>query len=627
MSQDSAPPPQEGPALTPVLRDKLEADTQLGDIATASVLQGPVEPTESELAAAEAAAGQTAAAETTEGEAPHGADSAAGERSVLRSSTLMGAGTVVSRVSGVVRGAALAAAIGVAGPVADLFALGNTLPNIVYILVIGGALNAVFVPQLVRHMKQGQAGGDTFADRLLTLVGVVMLVTTLVAMVAAPWIVELYTSSGYTPEQVALATDITRYCLPQIFFYGVYTMISQVLNARGRFAAPMFAPIVNNVVSVAAFLTFVWLWGSNPAREGMLTPAQTALLGIGSTLGVAAQAAVLIPYMWGSGYHYRPRFDWRGAGLGRAGSLAFWTIGLVLVNQAAYVVIVHLLGDAGTDASASNATAGGLMTYQNARLIFILPHSIITVSLVTALLPRMSRAAADARWADLAEYVAGGARTASAAIMPAAAGLIVLGPTIAQVLFGYGAANDAAGSVQFLGEVVSIFALGLLPFTTFYLVLRGWYAMEATRTAFWATVVLNAVNLVLAVAFFDLITTSGRVHLNAVTGIAAAYVLAYWVTALLSWRVLSRRLGGLQTGRTVRSLLRMAVAATVAVIVMVPAQAALMRSLPHHGKVADLIDLAVVGLLGLGVYLAFARLLRIHEVTEVMATLRARLGR
>ena len=555
------------------------------------------------------------------------AETPVGQESVLRSSTLMGVGTIVSRASGVVRGAALAAAIGVAGPVADLFGLGNTLPNIVYILVIGGALNAVFVPQLVRHMKHDGDDGSAFADRLMTLVGVAMLVTTIIAVVAAPWIVGLYTSDRYTPEQVALAVDITRYCLPQIFFYGVYTMVSQVLNARGRFAAPMFAPIVNNVVSVAAFLTFVWLWGSNPAREGTLTPTQTALLGLGSTLGVAAQAAVLLPYMSRTGYHYRPRFDWRGAGLGRAGSLAFWTVGLVLVNQVAYIVIVRLLGDAGADATASNLTAGGLVTYQNARLIFILPHSIITVSLVTALLPRMSRAAAEARWSELADYVAGGARTAAAAIIPAAAALIVLGPTLAQLLFGYGAANDEAGSVHFLGQIVSIFALGLLPFTTFYLVLRGWYAMEATRTAFWATVVLNVINVALAIVFFDLITDSHRTDANAVTGIAAAYVIAYWVTALLAWRVLSRRLGGLQTGRTVRALARMVAAATVALGIMYLVQVGVLHVLPRHGKLAYLIDLTAVGVAGLGVYLVMARLLRVHEVTEVIAMLRARIAR
>jgi putative peptidoglycan lipid II flippase len=540
----------------------------------------------------------------------------------------MGVGTVVSRISGVVRGAALAAAIGVSGPVADLFALGNTLPNIVYILVIGGALNAVFVPQLVRHMKSDDDHGSGFADRLITLVGVALLVTTVVAVAAAPWLVAIYTSSKYTPEQVALATDITRYCLPQIFFYGAYTMLAQVLNARGRFAAPMFAPIVNNLVSIAAFLAFFWLWGTAPARDGMLTPTQTLVLSLGATIGVAAQAAVLIPLMTRSGYRYRPRFDWRGAGLGRAGSLAFWTVGLVLVNQVAYVFIVRLLGTAGALASQNDLTQGGLVTYQNAHLIFILPHSIITVSLVTALLPRMSRAAADHDWRALAADVAGGARTAGAAILPAAAVLIVLGPAIAELLFGYGAANDNAGSVRFLGQVVSIFALGLLPFTVFYLVLRGWYALEATRTAFWVTVVLNILNLALAYGLFALIQRDGSGGVNAVAGIAAAYVLAYWVTAGLAWRLLASRLGGLQTAQTGRRLAAMTLAALGALAVMVPVQLAGTAVLDVFGhKLLLALDIAVVGLLGLGVYLVLSRLLRITEVTQVTGMLAARLRR
>jgi putative peptidoglycan lipid II flippase len=548
------------------------------------------------------------------------------EASVLRSSALMSVGTVISRASGVVRGAALAAAIGVSGPVADLFGLGNTLPNIVYILVIGGALNAVFVPQLVRHMRQDADKGDGFADRLVTLVCVILLVTTIVSVAAAPWIVDLYTSNKYTPEQVALAVDITRYCLPQIFFYGAYTMLSQVLNARGRFGAPMFAPIVNNLVAISAFLTFFWLWGTAPARDGMLTPTQTAVLGIGSTLGVAAQAAVLIPVMWRSGYHYRPRFDWRGAGLGRAGSLAFWTVGLVLVNQVAYVFIVRLLGTAGVLAEQSGSTQGGLVTYQNAHLIFILPHSIITVSLVTALLPRMSRAAAAADWTGLAEYVAGGTRTAAAAIIPAAAALFVLGPPLAEVLFGYGAANDNAGSVLFLGQVVSVFALGLLPFTVFYLVVRGWYALEATRTAFWVTVVLNVLNLGLAYAFFDLVIASGRAGANAVTGIAAAYVVAYWLTAGLAWWLMARRLGGLQTGRTVRRVARMLAAGLGALVVMALVRYGSSTLLAGRGKLADLLVITLVGLAGIGCYLLLARALRVSEVTEVVGQLRRRRG-
>lgn len=604
-------------------RDALDEDPDgeilLGSLAAQSALASPEEGSTEAVTPPGVAAGEST---TSAGTAP----AADIDSSVLRSTAVMSIGTVVSRISGVVRGAALAAAIGVSGPVADLFALGNTLPNIVYILVIGGALNAVFIPQLVRHMQRDPDAGTAFADRLITVVGVALLATTVLAVAIAPWIVAAYTGDSYTPAQIALATDITRYCLPQIFFYGAYTMLAQVLNARGHFATPMFAPIVNNLVSIAAFLAFFWLWGTAPARAGMLTPTQTLVLSLGATIGVAAQAAVLIPVVRRFGYRYRPRFDWRGAGLGRAGSLAFWTVGLVLVNQIAYVFIVRLLGTAGAMASRTDSTEGGLVTYQNAHLIFILPHSIITVSLVTALLPRMSRAAADHDWTGLAEYVAGGTRTAAAAIIPAAAALVVFGPTLAQLLFGYGAANDNAGSVSFLGTVVSVFALGLLPFTLFYLVLRGWYALEATRTAFWVTVVLNVINLALAYGFFDLVVATGRSGANAVAGIAFGYVVAYWLTALLAWWLLARRLGGLQTGRTIGALLRMLVAALVALLVMFAAQVAVTQ-LTSLGKLTLVLDVVVAGCLGLVAYLLVARLLRVQEVTEVIGLLQARVRR
>jgi putative peptidoglycan lipid II flippase len=588
--------------------ERAAADERLSAIAELGALEGPLEVT---------------AADPT-GHSLTGKSGAESNSAVLRSSVLMGTGTVVSRISGVVRGSALAAAIGIGGVLADLFALGNTLPNIIYILIIGGSLNAVFIPQLVRHMKTDQDEGKGFADRLLTLVGVALLITTLVAVLIAPWIVKIYVSNQWSPQQISLAVDITRYCLPQIFFYGVYTMLSQVLNSRGHFGAPMFAPIVNNVVSVAAFLAFFWLWGTNPARDGVLTPVQTAVLGLGATIGVAAQAIVLVPYLRRSGYHYRPRFDWRGSGLGHAGGLAFWTIGLVLVNQVAYVFIVRLLGDAGA-ASTSQATLAGLATYQNARLIFILPHSIITVSLVTALMPRMSRAASDERWTDLGAQVAGGARTAAAAILPATAVLIVLGPAIAELVYGYGAANNDPGSVLFLGQIVAIFAVALLPFTTFYLVLRGWYALEATQTAFWVTVVLNAFNLIFAFWFYDFVQRTGRSGAAAVAGITVAYVVAYWITALIAWRMLSRRLGGLQTFQTVRSMVRMTIAAGFALLLMYLVQTGVHHVLSYQHKLLVLLDLAVVGAVGLGAYLLAARVLHIGEVNEVVALVRQRI--
>ena len=202
----------------------------------------------------------------------------------------MGAGTVLSRFGGVLRGVALAAALG-AGTVADAFTLGNTLPNVVYILIIGGALNAVFIPELVRHMKDDADDGDGYADRLITLVSIALAVLVVGAVVFAPFLVRIYATPQYTQQQLDLAIAFARFCLPQIFFYGVYTMLSQVLNARGHFGAPMFAPLVNNVVAIATFVLFIVVAGPEAGADGVLEPDQIALLGIGTTLGVVAAGA------------------------------------------------------------------------------------------------------------------------------------------------------------------------------------------------------------------------------------------------------------------------------------------------------------------------------------------------
>ncbi|MCX8527943.1 MAG: murein biosynthesis integral membrane protein MurJ, partial [Candidatus Nanopelagicales bacterium] len=386
-------------------------------------------------------------------------------RTVARASTLMAAGTVVSRVTGVGRDIAMTAALGFF-IVSDAYSLGNSLPTVVYILVIGGALNAVFVPQLVRRMKEDTDGGKAYADRLITLVATVLLVMSIVAVVAAPWIVSLYTTDTFPAGEYDLAVAFARLCLPQVFFYGLYTLLSQVLNSRGRFGMPMFAPIANNVVAIATFLLFIGVAGTSAASHGQLTTSQVLILGIGTTLGVIAQAVILIPVMWKSGYAWRPRFDWRGAGLGKAGTLAFWTIGLVLVNQATYVVITRLATQANVNAAAAGAAAAGLTTYQKAHLVFLLPHSVITVSVVTAMLPALSRVAHDGRLDQVGRDIAKTMRAVAALIVPVAMVLIINGASVAILLFGYGAATtDQAG---LMGLIVSVFMIGLLPFTLFY---------------------------------------------------------------------------------------------------------------------------------------------------------------
>ena len=546
-----------------------------------------------------------------------------GRNSALQSSVVMGAGTVLSRVGGVLRGIVLAAALG-AGTVADMFNLGNTLPNVVYILVIGGALNAVFIPQLVRHMKDDADNGDGYADRLITLVGLLLLGVTILAVLFAPFIVKIYASPRYTAEQLALATAFARLCLPQIFFYGVYTMLSQVLNARGHFAMPMFAPIVNNIVAVITFVMFIVVAGPTAGADGTLEPSQVTLLGVGTTLGVVAQALVLVFVLRKVDYVYHPTLKFRGAGLNTAGSLAFWTIGLVAVNQVAYAVIVRLATGVNAVSQNEGFTAAGLTSYTNAHLMFILPHSVITVSIVAALLPRMSRAAHDLDYRDLAKDLSSGMRSASALIVPSSVALIVLGTQAGVLLFNYG--QTSTESARVTGTLASVFALGLLPFTLYYVILRGWYALEATRTAFWINVVLNVLNLAIAVPLFE-IYFSRNPGPSSLGLLALGYVLAYWITLVVAWRVISNKLGGLNTKRTVRSLVRMGVAGLLMLIVMRGIQLLIVDHLPGGPRIGAILDIVIVGAIGGAVYLFAAQKMRISEVNEVVAMIQKRLVR
>jgi putative peptidoglycan lipid II flippase len=561
------------------------------------------EPDEAEIAdgALEAAA---LASEEQAGDVPANPP-AATNASLARNSAVMATGTIVSRVTGVLRDVAAAAALGFY-LVSDAFSLGNSLPTIVYILVIGGALNAVFIPQLVRRMATDEDGGRAYADRLLTLVMSALLVLSVIAVVAAPWIVDLYTPDDYPQNEYDLAVAFARLCLPQIMFYGMYAMLGQVLNARGRFGAPMFAPIANNVVAIATFLLFIAVAGTSAAADGELTTQQVLILGIGTTLGVVAQAVILVPALWRSGYAWRPRFDWRGAGLGRAGSLAMWTVGLVLVNQVAYVFITRLATQANVNASSADSVAAGLTTYQKAHLVFMLPHSVITVSIVTAMLPALSRVAHAGDLRRVGSDVARTMRLVAALIVPVAAILVVTGVPVSILLFGYGAASAAQAGL--MGLIVSVFVL-----------LRGYYALEDTRTPFWLTVVFSVILLALAYPLFALAGHGG----TQVASLALAYSLSYWIGLVVTWWVLARRLGSLESRRTAWVIGRLLIAGVVSVGVMLAVTRALIdlegRGVESLGHVLLAVNVATTSLAGIVVFAAAAWVLRIQEVADVLS--------
>ncbi|MFJ1873188.1 murein biosynthesis integral membrane protein MurJ [Streptomyces chartreusis] len=445
--------------------------------------------------------------------------------STARGSAVMAAGSLVSRATGFARSAVVAAAIGTIGPLPDGYAVGNALPTIVYMLLLGGAMNAVFVPELVKAAKEHDDGGVAYTDRLVTVCVVALLAITATAVWAAPAIIDAYTD--YTGEQAAMTTAFARYCLPQIFFLGLFTLLGQVLNARGRFGAMMWAPVLNNLVVMAVFGLYLAL-----AMGGgdTLTATETAVLGWGTTAGIAAQALALVPALRAARFRWRPRFDWRGSGLTRPLRSAGWLVLLVLANQAAYWVTTRLATTAGLDGGP------GYGAYNNAYALWVVPHGIITVSVVTALMPRMSAAAADGDTAAVRRDVSHALRVSACAVVPAACALFALAQPVMALAFGYG--RTSAADTAAMAGILMAFAPGLIALSGQYVLSRAFYALSDTRTPFLLNLVIVTLNAGLSLAAAHLLPARW-----AVTGMAAAYSLALCAGWALTGRVLSRRLG------------------------------------------------------------------------------------
>ena len=528
---------------------------------------------------------------------------------LLRNSAVMATGSVASRITGVLRNVALTAALGLT-ITADAFALGNSLPDIVYVLIIGGALNAIFVPQLVRRMADDTDGGKAYTDSLISVTSVILVLVTTAAVLLAPLIVGLYATDEYSQQQFDLAVAFARFCLPQIFFFGLYTIISQVLNARGRFGMPMFAPIFNNLVAIATYVGFVVVFGTAVA-DGGLDPAQTAWLGVGTTLGIAAQALVLVPVLMRSGYRFSFSRNWRGMGLGKAGRLAGWTIGLVGVTQAAFVVISRLATQANVNAAAADLPPAGLFTYTNAYLVFMIPHGIVTVSIVTAQLPGLSRLVHEGQRRVAGTEIGHTMRLVAVVIAPIAAAILLGAQPLAALLFNYGAAS--AEQAQNLAFVIQIFMMGLLPFTLYYVLQRGWYADEDTRTPFFFAVIMNVVLVVLALVLFSR-AGPGAPQVEA---LATAYSLAALVTFGVAWPTLRRSYGYLGSGRTGWTLVRVVAAVVVAMVItsLIPFFNTFRIG---SGKVTALVDLVSASVGVVVIYLVMSLLLRVGEVSELL---------
>lgn len=541
--------------------------------------------------------------------------------SLLKSSAVMAAGTIVSRLTGFLRTLVMAAAIGV-GTLNDSYQVANTLPTMIYVLVGGGALNAVFIPQLVRAMKNDDDGGEAYANRLLTLVVVLLAGVTTVCVLAAPLLIRMMsTEIASNPQKMEVTVAFARYCLPTMFFMGLHVVLGQILNARGKFGAMMWTPVLNNIVIIATFGSFIWAFGSfteSGVSAETITPEGVRLLGLGTLLGLTVQALAMIPYLRDAGFKMRLRFDWKGHGLGKAAGLAKWTFFFVLANQLGMIVVTQLATWAGSVAEKDGYTGTGITAYNYALLLWQMPQAIITVSVMTAVLPRISRSAHDGDRAAVRDDISYGLRTSAVAIVPCAFAFLALGVPMATLLY----AGSGAEGARSIGYVLMAFGLGLIPYSVQYVVLRGFYAYEDTRTPFYNTVIVALVNAAASAICFVALPARW-----AVVGMAASYGLAYAVGVGIAWRRLKNRLGGdLDGSHVMRTYARLAMASVPAAVAGGAAAFAVTKGL-GSGAAGSLAALVAGGIMLLGVFFVAAKRMRIEELNAMVGMVRGRLGR
>jgi putative peptidoglycan lipid II flippase len=451
---------------------------------------------------------------------------------IARASALLASGTVVSRILGFISGVVLAQTLGSYGTGANAFALANQLPNNIYAIIAGGLLSAVFVPAIVRAGLHDD-GGQRFVNKLVTLGVVVFIGAALVATIAAPLLVNLYAQSGesgFSDEDLALAIAFAYWCLPQVLFYALYSLLGEVLNARGVFGPFTWAPALNNVVAIAGLVAFTVIFGPDAGHSSAdrWTPAMIALLAGSATLGVALQAFVLCFFWRRAGLGYRPDFRWRGVGLGATGKAAAWTFGMILVTQLAGIVQTRVASLAAGPGSDDPSLAVLRYTW----LIFMLPHSIAAVSIATAYFTRMSTHARDGALAEFRTDLRASLLGIGLIMVFASVGLMVLAFPFSR-LFTNGGFDGIAG----MAFVLIAFLAGLVPFSMLHVLRRGFYALEDTRTPFFVTVA----QALLFVAGALLVSTLPTAYIA--LGIAVVTTLAGAAqTALAAW-LLRRRLG------------------------------------------------------------------------------------
>jgi putative peptidoglycan lipid II flippase len=442
------------------------------------------------------------------------------EVNLRRRSTVMAAGTVASRATGFLRVLALLYALG-ANSLTDAYNLANTLPNIVYELILGGVVSATLIPIFVGLFDDGDEDPWRGVAAVTWLVLAVTAGLSVVFALGAPLLAAPYAALKHGSQADAqrhLVVAFMRYFAPQVVLLAGMAVGSAILNARRRFAAPMFAPVLNNVVTIAALLAaphFI----SHAGLKSLHLGAGLVVLGLGTTLGYLAQLLGLWPSLRAAGAVLKPVWDPHHPAVRKAAALSGWTFGFVIANQVAYLIVVAL----------ANRRSGELTNYQAAFQFFQLPHAIIAVSVTSALLPELSAAAARADRAEFRALFHRGLRVIAVFLVPAALVAALFAQPLLRPLIAHGRLSTS--DLHVTARTLSAFALGLPGFSAFILCTRAFQARKDTRSVFFLYLLENGINVVLALALYP------SLH---VRGLAYSYAAAYTVSAVVAYVVVMR---------------------------------------------------------------------------------------
>jgi putative peptidoglycan lipid II flippase len=525
---------------------------------------------------------------------------------LFRASGIMALGTIISRITGFARGILVVAVLGTT-LLADTYNVANTMPNILYNLLVGGALTAIFIPQLVRSFDHAD-GGDDFASRLITTISLILLVLVSLGMFFAPALVRLYAPEFFTvgfETEKDIAIAFTRYCLPQIFFLGLFTMLGQVANARGSFGPLMWAPIANNLVGIVLFGGFLIF--SPGINLSSITDFQIALLGWGTTFSVVVQALVLVPVIKKLGITIKPRLG--VSGLGKSFALAGWTLVYVLISQLGYLVTVNVATSAAVRSAQANIETGvGYTPYTYAYFVMLLPYSIVTISIITAILPHISKLALDGKREEVKAQLVRAIRLVGVITVPSAVAFLLFGPLITQSIF-IGISDDDS---RYIGYVLSALSFGLVDFSINLNLIRGFYAFEDTKTQVVSILVINIFSVAMSYFFLVFLKTQW-----VTIGLGVAFSVSYLIGLFVTLRLLKKHTGRLALSEFIGQHFRLLIASLLAMLPLFAMTQYISWLNIEFSRAARAGELLVVMVVAFVAYIVGAKALGIEEISMI----------